>query len=103
MPSGHGKKGVLFWLVEFKGEPCPEKRAPLGNWEMDPPTPRSAHFAATACHDGELRRRDAGAPVVVGVDADAPNEKSTGPRPLEKKTGAKAQETNVKPHLTDKI
>ena len=25
MPSGHGKKSNLFWLVDFKGEP-------LGNW-----------------------------------------------------------------------
>ena len=33
-PSGHGKKGHPFLLVEFKGEPVPKKketRAPLSN------------------------------------------------------------------------
>mmetsp|Transcript_95247 Transcript_95247/g.226840 ORF Transcript_95247/g.226840 Transcript_95247/m.226840 type:complete len:333 (-) Transcript_95247:214-1212(-) len=31
----------------------------------------AALHSVCSCHDGELRRRDAGAPVVVGVDADA--------------------------------
>ena len=34
MPSGHGQtKASSFWLVDFKGEPVPNKRknkAPLG-------------------------------------------------------------------------
>ena len=25
MPSGHGKKGILSWFVDFKGEPFPQK------------------------------------------------------------------------------